>query len=91
MTDLERGIYEHLITHQFAELLQHLDPALVQHDKLDPADAHNLLARHIAALARRALLAVPGGDDKLARQVEVANRIAESIALVEPRAVGTDD
>ncbi|MEV4655561.1 DUF3427 domain-containing protein [Micromonospora sp. NPDC049301] len=91
MTDLERGIYEHLITQELAGRLQHVDPALVQHDKLDPADAHDVLARHIATLARRALLAVPGGDDKLARQVEVANRIAESIAVVKPHAVGADD
>ncbi|MEH0980890.1 DUF3427 domain-containing protein [Micromonospora sp. CPCC 205556] len=91
MTDLDLGIYEHLITGELAERLQHVDPALVLQVKLDPADAHDVLARHIAALARRALLAIPGGDDKLARQVEVANRIAESIAAVEPRAVGVDD
>ncbi|MCM0673245.1 DUF3427 domain-containing protein [Micromonospora phytophila] len=91
MTDLERGIYEHLITQQLAERLQHVDPALIQHEKLNPADAHDVLARHISTLTRRALLAVPSGDDKLARQVEVANRIAESIALIEPRAVGADD
>ncbi|MGN9915366.1 DUF3427 domain-containing protein [Micromonospora palomenae] len=91
MTDLERGIYEHLITRQLAERLQHVDPTLVKQDKLDPADAHDVLSRHIAALARRALLAVGGGDDKLTRQVDLANRIAESIAAVEPRAVGADD
>ncbi|WP_165944244.1 hypothetical protein [Micromonospora sp. KC213] len=53
MTELDRGLYEHLITHQLAERLQHLDPALVQHEKLDPSDSHDILARHIAALARR--------------------------------------
>ncbi|MGW3604380.1 DUF3427 domain-containing protein [Micromonospora sp. NPDC005161] len=91
MTDLERGIYEQLITLQVAQRLEHLDPALVQHDRLDPVDAHEVLARHIATLARRALLAVGGGDDKLTRQVELANRIAKSIAQAEPRAVGPDD
>jgi hypothetical protein len=35
---------------------------------LDPADAHKALTRHIAALARRALHAVPGqGAQRLAR------------------------
>ncbi|MFE9958146.1 DUF3427 domain-containing protein [Micromonospora sp. NPDC005299] len=91
MTDLEPGVYQHLITQQLAEHLQHVDSALVQHDKLDPADAHHVLSRHIAALAHRVLLALPGGEDKLARQVQAANRIAEAIAAVEPRAVSTKD
>ncbi|MFG3685432.1 DUF3427 domain-containing protein [Micromonospora sp. NPDC047740] len=91
MTDLERGIYEHLITQELAQRLQQIDTALVRHNELDPADAHDVLARHIATLARRALLAVRGGDDKLTRQVELANRIAESIAQAEPRAVHRDD
>ncbi|MFU8851503.1 DUF3427 domain-containing protein [Micromonospora sp. SL1-18] len=90
MTDLEPGIYEQLITHQLAEQLQHVDPALVQRGTLNPADAHDVLARQIAALARRALLAV-GGEDKLVRQVELANRITEGIAALEPHAVGGDD
>ncbi|MFC4020362.1 DUF3427 domain-containing protein [Micromonospora sp. GCM10011542] len=91
MTDLDRGIYEHLITQQLAERLQYVDAALVQQAKLDPADAHDVLARHIAVLARRALLVVGGGDEKLARQVALANRIAGSIAQAEPRAVGPGD
>ncbi|MEV1330920.1 DUF3427 domain-containing protein [Micromonospora costi] len=91
MSDLEPGIYEHLITQQLADDLRRLDPDVLQHRKLEPADAPDVLARHIATLARRALLAVGGGDDKLVRQVELANRIAESIAQAEPRAVGVDD
>jgi hypothetical protein len=71
VTDLERGVYEHLITGELAGRLRHVDPALVDRGDLDPGDAHDVLARHIAGLARRALLAVPGGDDRLARQVEV--------------------
>ncbi|PZG00861.1 DUF3427 domain-containing protein, partial [Micromonospora deserti] len=91
MTDLERGVYEHLITHELAGRLQHVDGALIQHAKLDPADAHEALARHIAALAHRALHAVPGGGDKLARQVELANRIAEAIADLNPQAATAHD
>nr|WP_200211355.1 DEAD/DEAH box helicase [Micromonospora veneta] len=91
MADLEQGMYAHLITRELADRLAHVDPAVIQRYKLDPADAHVALARHIAALANRALQAVPGGDDKLARQVELANRIAKSIAKAEPRAVGADD
>ncbi|MGS2616371.1 DUF3427 domain-containing protein [Micromonospora sp. LZ34] len=72
-------------------LLQHVDPALVQRDKLDPADAPEALARHIATLARRALQALASGDDKLARQVDLANRIADAIAALSPQAATTED
>ncbi|MFI7487999.1 DUF3427 domain-containing protein [Micromonospora echinaurantiaca] len=91
MTDLERGIFEHLITNDLASRLQHVDPALIQRDKLDPADAPDALARHIATLARRALQAVPGGDDKLVRQVDLANRIADAIATLSPQASTEQD
>ncbi|MEO3770125.1 DUF3427 domain-containing protein [Micromonospora sp. B9E7] len=91
MTDLERGVYEHLITRELADRLQHIDPALVQHHKLDPADAHTTLARHLATLAARALQSVPGGDDKLHHQVELANRIADAIAELSPKAATDQD
>ncbi|MEV4712611.1 DUF3427 domain-containing protein [Micromonospora sp. NPDC049374] len=91
MTDLERGIYEHLITRELASRLQHLGPGLIQHARLDPADAHDVFARHIAALAGRALLAVGGGDDKLAHQVKLANRISEAIAALSPQVATAQD
>ncbi|MEV4820527.1 DUF3427 domain-containing protein [Micromonospora sp. NPDC049274] len=91
MSDLERGVYEHLITRELATRLQQVDPALIQHHKLDPADAHHTLARHIAALATRALQSVPTGDDKLHHQVEMANRIAEAIATLSPKAATQQD
>ncbi|MBF9127479.1 DUF3427 domain-containing protein [Plantactinospora sp. S1510] len=93
MTELARGIYEHLITNELASKLQQVDPTLVQRDDLDPADADKVLARHIAGLALRALNAVGGSHDpqRLNRQIEIANRIAEGIAAIEPRAAGDDD
>ncbi|MGW0507010.1 DUF3427 domain-containing protein [Micromonospora sp. NPDC003241] len=91
MTDLERGVYEHVVTRELADRLQRVDPALIQHGKLDPADAPDALARHIATLAHRALHAVGGGDDKLHRQVELANRIADAIATLSPQAATVDD
>ncbi|MFE0530774.1 DUF3427 domain-containing protein [Micromonospora parva] len=91
MTDLERGVYEHLITRELANQLQHVDPTLIQHHKLDPADAHNALARHIATLAARALQAVPSGDDKLHHQIEMANQIADAIAALSPKAATDQD
>ncbi|WP_405094589.1 DUF3427 domain-containing protein [Micromonospora sp. NBC_01412] len=91
MTDLEWGIYEHLITHQLGGQIHHLDPTLVQHRPLDPADSHKHLTRHLATLISRALQAVPGGDDKLHRQVDLANRLAAAIADLNPDAAGPSD
>jgi superfamily II DNA or RNA helicase/HKD family nuclease len=85
VTDLARGAYEHLVTRGLEARLERVDNDLVQRVALDPADADDLLTRHIAALTRRALRAVPGGDaERLAQQVEVANRIAEAIADIVP-------
>ncbi|MEV1286913.1 hypothetical protein [Micromonospora sp. NPDC049679] len=74
MTDLARGAYEQLITEGLEKQLSGIDPDLVHRAGLDPTDAHELMARHITALARRALRAVPGSDaQRLAGQVELAN------------------
>ncbi|MBO4208346.1 DUF3427 domain-containing protein [Micromonospora echinofusca] len=92
MTDLPRGSYEHLITQGLAERLRHVDPELIDRVDLEPADAHEPLARHIADLARRALRAVAGsGDERTARQVALANRMADAIAGIDPRAVDAAD
>ncbi|WP_230688854.1 DUF3427 domain-containing protein [Micromonospora sp. WMMC415] len=74
-----------------AARLRHVDPALIQQASLDPADAPAALARHIATLAYRALHAVASGDDKLARQVQLANRIADAIADLNPQAATKHD
>ncbi|MFC3504652.1 DUF3427 domain-containing protein [Micromonospora krabiensis] len=91
MTDLERGIYEHLITSDLANRLNTVDAARIQRGNLDPADAPDALARHVAALAQRALHAVGGGDDRLRRQVDLANRIAEAIGALSPQAATQQD
>ena len=92
MTDLPGGAYEHVVTRGLAARIAAVDQDLVQRVGLDPADAHEVLARHIAGLARRALRAVPGQDaDRLARQVEMTNHIAEAIAAVLPQAAEPGD
>jgi superfamily II DNA or RNA helicase/HKD family nuclease len=74
-------VYEHLITRDLERRLMAVDSDLVQREDLDPADAADLLARHIGTLARRALRAVPGDRaQRLVGQVAVANQIAASIA-----------
>src|SRR5436309_88083 len=83
--DLPPGIYEQIVTDELQRRLRVLDPALVDRGPLDPGDAHEVLARHLAELARRALRSVTGADAAaLVRQVDLANQIAEAIATLAP-------
>jgi superfamily II DNA or RNA helicase/HKD family nuclease len=92
VTELTRGVYEHLVTEGLGRRLALVDDELIQRIALDPADSHEILSRHIAALARRALQGVSGqGSERIARQVELVNGIANAIADAAPRAVLTDD
>ena len=92
MTDLPNGVYEHVVTLGLARRLQQLDSDLVERVDLDDADSHEVLSRHIAVLARRALRAVPGqGIGKLEGQVALTNHIAAAIGAVVPRAIEQDD
>ncbi|HEX6869560.1 MAG TPA: DUF3427 domain-containing protein [Micromonosporaceae bacterium] len=92
MTDLHPGIYEHLITTELEQRLTMIDPDLVQRLGLDPADAPDLLARHVAALAHRALRSVPGeGAPRLHAQVALANAVIETIATAAHQAVDESD
>ncbi|MFC4060891.1 DUF3427 domain-containing protein [Planomonospora corallina] len=94
MSDLQPGIYEHLITRELGMSLRALpDSGLIDKRALDPADAHETLARHLAALTRRALRSVRGENDvaKLARQVEITNRIAELIGELVPDTAAPED
>ena len=92
MADLPRGVYEHVVTVGLEGLLAGVDADLVQRAALDPADAHEVLARHVASLARRALRSVPGTDaDRLARQVELANDMARAIIAIFPRGAEPGD
>jgi superfamily II DNA or RNA helicase len=89
MADLTPGIYEQLITNELHLRLAALDKALVDRGSLDRADAHEVLTRHLAGLARRALRSVPGDDAAaLARQVAVANEIAHAIIAIAPDVAG---
>jgi superfamily II DNA or RNA helicase len=85
MARLPPGIYEQLITHELDEELRLLEPELLRRASLNPADAHDVLARHVAALTRRALRAVADRTDQretLAHEIALANRIAAAIAEV---------
>jgi hypothetical protein len=52
MLDVVRRAYEQLVTREWDERLRPVDPEFVQRTSLHPADAHEALTRHIAALAR---------------------------------------
>jgi hypothetical protein len=92
VTDLPGGAYEHVVTRGLQRQLVDVDTDLIQRTDLDPADSHVILSRHISGLTHRALRSVPGqGAGKLAAQVELANRIADTIAAVLPRAIENDD
>jgi superfamily II DNA or RNA helicase/HKD family nuclease len=92
MTDLPLGLYEQLVTEDLDHRLRSIDSSLVDRDSLDPVDAHEVLARHVGRLARRALRAAGGeGPDALARQVQLTNSITRAIADLAPDAVNTDD
>jgi superfamily II DNA or RNA helicase len=80
------------MTRALDRALGRIDRDLVGSENLDPADSHDVLARHIATIATRALKAVPGqGAARLEAQLSLANRIVDAIAAAAPRAVEADD
>jgi superfamily II DNA or RNA helicase/HKD family nuclease len=92
MTALPLGVYEDLVTNALELRIKAVAPDLVQRSSLEPADAHDVLSRHIAALTRRALRSVSGDDSaKLAAQIELTNRIAAAIADAAPAVTGVED
>lgn len=94
MSDLQPGVYQHLITRQVdAKLRTVPDRDLIDRRSLDPADSHDTLARHLAALTRRALRSVNAENDtvRLARQVEIVNRVADLIGELVPEAAAPEE
>lgn len=89
MADLDAGVYERLITAGLEDRLRVLAADLVDRDRLDPADADVVLARHLGVLARRALRSLPERSkdedrDLIDRQVAMANLIAATIFEAAP-------
>ncbi|TMR35586.1 DUF3427 domain-containing protein [Nonomuraea zeae] len=94
MSDLQPGVYQHLITREVDALLRAVsDRELIDRRSLDLADSHETLARHLAALTRRALRSVRGESDtvRLARQVEIVNRVADLIGELVPEAAAPEE
>jgi superfamily II DNA or RNA helicase/HKD family nuclease len=92
VSELVYGVYDHPMTRGLQEQLTKIDRDLVARDQLDPADSHLVLARHISAIAERALRAVGGSGPELVRaQVDLANQIVQRIVDAAPRAVQSED
>lgn len=96
MAELSPGVYEHLVTQSLEKQLASVDGDLTLRQKLDSADAPDIIARHVGALVRRALRSIPGdAAQRLAQQVTVANRITasidEAVRHLAPNAVDETD
>ncbi|GAA1685699.1 DEAD/DEAH box helicase [Nonomuraea maheshkhaliensis] len=94
MSDLQPGVYQHLVTRELDGLLRAVsDGDLIDRRSLDVADSHETLARHLAALTRRALRSVRGENNavRLARQVEIVNRVAELLGDLVPEAASPEE
>ena len=96
MATLEPGVYERLITAGLEGQLRALAANIVDRDRLDPAEAEMMLARHLGFLARRALRSLPKNSknddrDLVDRQVAMANLIAASIFEAAPDVASDSD
>ncbi|MEO5876783.1 MAG: DUF3427 domain-containing protein [Streptosporangiaceae bacterium] len=92
MTDLAAGVYEQLVTTELAGRLRAIDGGLLHRENLDEGGARDVLARHLGELTKRALtIAGQRGDNPIADQVEVANRIAAAISEIVAQSVHRDD
>ncbi len=96
MGEIQEGIYERLITAGVDAALAKVATEMVARERLDPADADVLLARHIADLAGRAIRALPGhvgGDDRplVDRQIALTNLISQCILDAAPSVVTDED
>jgi hypothetical protein len=72
------GAYEHLVTSGLLRGVQDSEQRQPVFGELDKADAPTVLSRHLAALSLRALRGVRG-DDALANQVDLTNRIVTAL------------
>lgn len=78
--DLPVGLYERLITRALDARLLRFDPTRtrVVRERVEPAEAHQTLSRHVERVVAQALRGLPEAD-RLERQAEIANQV---IALI---------
>jgi superfamily II DNA or RNA helicase/HKD family nuclease len=91
MVKLADGLYDLLITREVERKLSQLESSRrFDPDDLEPADAHLVLARHIAAVIREALRDVPDAE-KPGKQAAITNEILRAAAEWLPKQIGEDD
>ncbi|MGK5555666.1 DEAD/DEAH box helicase family protein, partial [Actinomadura kijaniata] len=93
MTDLAPGVFEELVTAELRQKLLTVDNDLVHRTGLGQLDAEELLVRHVARIARRALRIAAERDKKQALELQVAtvNAISEAIGALVPGAADAGD
>ncbi|RYZ09245.1 MAG: DUF3427 domain-containing protein [Myxococcales bacterium] len=76
---LADGLYEQVVTGALARDLNLLDTGrAAEIDALDSADAHGVLARHVAREVKRTLAGLPA-EGRAAAQIAVVNRLLEEL------------
>ena len=92
MAELSPGLYEQLVTRGLEGRLSLIPGERVKREGLDPADAHEVLARHLSILVRRALRSAGGTDAaSIERQVHLANEIARAVEGLASSTADEDD
>jgi HKD family nuclease len=82
---LHPGLYEQVVDRQLERNLDALPKSStkVNDDALDPGDSHAVLAEHLRHVVRDVLESVVG-EDRVARQVELVNRIIRELETTRP-------
>jgi len=78
---LELGLYERLVTRQLERVLGELSDVEVELQPIDPAEAHQVLARHVAGVLERTLR----GAEDLAARVALSNQVLALLERERPR------
>lgn len=85
------GLYEQLITLGLERRLRLVAEERVDRAPLEPADAHEVLTRHLAVIIQRALRDAGGTEPSaIERQVRLANEIASAIQTLAPGPADSD-
>jgi hypothetical protein len=84
---LPPGLYEALVTDEIAKIVEDLkrERYTAEETRLDPADSHVVLARHLAIALSRVFESFPE-DNRIDRQVELTNEIIRLLSQRVTRA-----
>jgi superfamily II DNA or RNA helicase/HKD family nuclease len=91
--DVSPGLYDQPISERLDRALEAIDPQLVLRSRLSAEEADVLLARHVAALLRRALRAQSGESEpeRLLKKIRLANSLVAQLESMAPGAINPED